>query len=122
MNRIIGNKLKTLRKSKGLKQEQVADYLKLSQSAYARIENGESHSCAYHIDKISELFEIEIDDLLKHNTVITNLSQNDDHSNDVIIINQLSAKLIEILEKQLEEKDLKILELEKVLFLKKSKL
>lgn len=44
MNISIGNKLKQLRKSKSMSQEQVADYLHLSQSAYARMESGESHS------------------------------------------------------------------------------
>ena len=37
MNVSIGNNLKNLRKNKGWSQEQVADYLNLSQSAYARI-------------------------------------------------------------------------------------
>ena len=40
MNTIVGSKIKALRKEKGLSQEQVADYLHISQSTYARIENG----------------------------------------------------------------------------------
>ncbi|MFC6246349.1 helix-turn-helix transcriptional regulator [Flavobacterium psychroterrae] len=44
MNVVVGNKLKELRKNRNLSQEQVADYLTISQSAYARIESGESHS------------------------------------------------------------------------------
>ena len=52
MNTTVGNNLKNLRKKKGWSQEQVSEYLNLSQSAYARIENGESHSWSSHIDKI----------------------------------------------------------------------
>lgn len=44
MNTTIGKKLKELRKQKGLTQEQTADYLFISQSAYARMESGESYS------------------------------------------------------------------------------
>jgi transcriptional regulator with XRE-family HTH domain len=42
MNVTIGNKIKQLRKSKSMTQEQVADYCIQSQSAYARMESGES--------------------------------------------------------------------------------
>jgi len=40
MNTVVGAKIKYLRKEKGLSQEQVAEYLHVSQSTYARIENG----------------------------------------------------------------------------------
>ena len=58
MNLIVGNKLKKLRKQRKLTQEHVADLLAISQSAYARIENGESHSWASYIKKICKIFEI----------------------------------------------------------------
>ncbi|TEB41480.1 XRE family transcriptional regulator, partial [Flavobacterium circumlabens] len=40
MNRIVGNKLKKLRQAKDMSQEEVANGLCMSQSAYARIERG----------------------------------------------------------------------------------
>jgi len=39
MNSLIGTRIKNLRREKGFSQEQTADYLLISQSAYARIEN-----------------------------------------------------------------------------------
>ncbi|MCD0470274.1 helix-turn-helix domain-containing protein [Flavobacterium sp. JAS] len=68
MNRIIGNKLKILRRAKNLSQEEVADFLEISQSSYARMERGESTSWANHFNKICEVFEITPEDLVKKET------------------------------------------------------
>ncbi|EIJ38784.1 putative transcriptional regulator [Galbibacter orientalis DSM 19592] len=43
MNNTVGNNLRTLHKRKGLTQEEVADMLHVSQSAYARMENGQTN-------------------------------------------------------------------------------
>ncbi len=55
----IGKQIKALRKNKGVSQETVADYLNISQSAYSRIENGNSHSWACYIEKICVYFEVK---------------------------------------------------------------
>ena len=55
----IGKHIKALRKNKGVSQEAVADYLNISQSAYSRIENGDSHSWACYVEKICIYFEIK---------------------------------------------------------------
>ncbi|SFD40598.1 helix-turn-helix domain-containing protein [Flavobacterium phragmitis] len=65
MNRIVGNKLRILRKAKNLSQEEVADYLNVSPSAYARMERGESTSWANHFNKICEVFEIAPEELVR---------------------------------------------------------
>ena len=111
MNSSIGSKLKQLRKQKGLSQEQVSDYLNVSQSAYARIENGESHSWSTHIDKICEVFEIKPEELFKDENIIVNSNQQGGQFNNAIIINQLSEKLIEQYEIRLKEIDEIIAEL-----------
>jgi transcriptional regulator with XRE-family HTH domain len=103
MNVSIGNKIKQLRKSKSMTQEQVADYLHLSQSAYARMENGESHSWASHIDKICEVFGITPEELVKSESVIINSSQQGGTSTNAIVINQISEKLIEQYEERIKE-------------------
>ena len=102
MNTKIGSKLKYLRKQKGLSQEQVAEYLSLSQSAYARMENGESHSWANHIDKICEVFEIEIEELFKQDNIVINHNQQGG-GGYVQVVNQLSEKLIEQYEDRIKE-------------------
>lgn len=65
MNIVVGNKLKILRKNKNMSQEEVADCLYISQSAYARMESGESSSWANHILTICKIYEIAPEDLLK---------------------------------------------------------
>ncbi|MDR7369741.1 helix-turn-helix transcriptional regulator [Flavobacterium aquidurense] len=65
MNVIVGNKLKKLRNQRGLTQKQMANLLAISQSAYARIENGESGSWAGHIKKICKIFDILPQELVK---------------------------------------------------------
>ena len=41
MNTIVGEKIKNLRKSKNLSQEEVAEFIHVSQSTYARMENSD---------------------------------------------------------------------------------
>lgn len=105
MNIVVGNKLKTLRKNKNMSQEEVADYLQISQSSYARMESGESHSWANHILKICNFFEIPPEELLRldeNRPEITTLNNTD----------QLSDTIIEQYEERIRElkkviKDLK---------------
>ena len=101
MNSIVGNKLKQLRKSKDMSQEQVADYLHLSQSAYARIERGESSSWASHANKICEFFKITPEELVT-NEIGQNKETTDD-LNEAFIINQLSDKIVEQYEARIKE-------------------
>ncbi|UWY28881.1 helix-turn-helix domain-containing protein [Flavobacterium sp. TR2] len=65
MNKIVGENLKTLRKSKSMSQEKAADCLNISQSAYARMERGESTSWAIHFNKICQMFEVSPQELVK---------------------------------------------------------
>lgn len=100
MNIKIGKILRELRKQKSLSQEQVAEYLCISQSSYARIERGKSHSWTNHIHQICKAFEITPEELLT-NFFLPDKTQ----ESDKIITNQLSEKLIEQYETRLKEKD-----------------
>lgn len=114
MDVFVGNKLKTLRKQKGLSQEEVAESLHISQSTYARIEKGESSSWTSYINNICNLYEIAPEELLRQdfNTFNQNNTEGD---NNGIVINNLSEKLIEQYELRLAEKDTYIAKLEKLL-------
>lgn len=50
--------LKRLRKSKGLTQEEIADKLCISQSAYARLENGTCKTWGVYLKDLCELFNV----------------------------------------------------------------
>jgi len=104
MNVLIGKRIRNLRKQKGLSQEAVADYLHVSQSTYARIENGESHSWASYIEPISKLFEIQPEELIKQESVVINHNQKG--GGGYIQINQHPYEmLIQQYEQRLKEKD-----------------
>jgi transcriptional regulator with XRE-family HTH domain len=110
MNIIIGNKLKILRQAKNLSQEEIADYLNISQSAYARMERGESTSWAIHFNKICDLFEIKPENLVTKNE--EEFKNCEIESDSVEIVNQLFEKIIEQYEARIKElkktiKDLK---------------
>ena len=115
MNTTIGNKLKKLRKNKSWSQEQVAELLNLSQSSYARIESGESHSWASHLDKIREIFEILPEELVKNDNVIIGNIGTNNGVGYAKVVNQLSEKLIDQYEKRLIEKDERIKELKEII-------
>ena len=101
MNVTIGKKLQSLRKQTGFSQEHIANQLHISQSAYARIENGESHSWANHIGQLCEIFEITPEELVNNDSVVIN--HNQQGGGGYIQINQLSEKLIEQYEERIKE-------------------
>ena len=104
LSKTIGSKLFELRKQKSWSQEQTADYLCISRSAYQRIETGEGFSWANNLEKICEVFEIQPDELLKQDTLVINHNQQGG-GGYVQIVNQLSDKLIEQYEQSIKEKE-----------------
>lgn len=104
VNKIIGEKLLEMRKQKSWSQEQTADYLQISRSAYQRIETGEGFSWASNLEKICAVFEIKPEELLKQESLVINHNQQGG-GGYIQIVNQLSEKLIEQFEKRLKEKD-----------------
>lgn len=97
MKNSITEMIRLLRKAKNYSQEEMAEKLRISQSAYARMERGESNSWANHIFKLSEIYEIKPEELFasNYNSII---SDNNLHE---ILIEQYKAR-IRNLEEQLE--------------------
>ena len=110
MNIAVGNKIKALRKSKKISQEEMAEYLLISQSAYARMEGGESHTWAIHISKICKVFEIAPEELLR----IVHIEDLDlIRINAVNNLSPLSNKMIQQYERRIKELQKTIEELKK---------
>ncbi len=71
MNDLLGARIKSLRESMGLTQEQVAEKMNCSRQKYSRIEKGLIDISYANITKISEIFEIsteKITSAVKHVT------------------------------------------------------
>ena len=114
MNAKIGNRIRALREGKGLSQKEIAEKLNISQSAYSRIETGETNGWVHLIEKLCRELEIKPEELFNG---IESINQNDveNYSSAVlnnvysdahITINHLSDKAIELYEgkiRQLEE-------------------
>ena len=115
MNEIVGEKIKNLRKSRNLSQEEVAEFIHVSQSTYARIESGASNSWAGYILPLCELFGIQPEELLKTDHIVINNNNTSCQYSGGYVVNQLSDKLIEQYEKRLTEKDTLIAYLQKEL-------
>ena len=108
MNKIIGNKLKSLREAKNMSQEEVAEFLSVSQSAYARMERGQSASWANHFNRICEVFEIRPEDLVRKDSEFSKNEylENEEGSNKEGL---LSAYRKTIRQYELQIEDLKII-------------
>ncbi|WP_299128110.1 helix-turn-helix transcriptional regulator [uncultured Winogradskyella sp.] len=102
MNRLIGIKIKELRKEQNYSQEEVADMLNISQATYSRIENGSTSAWINYIDRLSDLYKIAIDDFLKLDKIIPQNQSEEDG---------LMNRLIEQYETRLKEKDILIRDL-----------
>lgn len=63
---ILGEKLKKLRKARGLSQEQLADQLKVSRQAISKWELGESTPDTGNLVALRDYFGVSIDYLLKN--------------------------------------------------------
>lgn len=61
----IGEKLRTLRLQHGLTTRQLADELQISQAQISRIENGLRQPSGDLILKISQFFDISLDQLMR---------------------------------------------------------
>lgn len=114
MNLTVGIKLKELRKSSGYSLEEICEQLNISSSTYLRMEKGETATWTSMIDKICEIYKIEPEELIlpKEKYVLISNNQKGGYSTS-IVINNLSEKAIELYERMLEEKDNRIMALEK---------
>ncbi len=99
----IFEKVKFYRESKRLSQEYVGARLNIEQSQYSRRESGQIPFTVDELQNLSELFEVEISDLMKDKMVVFN-NHNQSGGNFGQYIH-LPEKLIEQYEERLKEKD-----------------
>src|SRR3989339_289668 len=64
INKIIGQKINHLRTSKSISQQKLADYLDISRPTITQIEKGERYLTPEDILKLSEFFNISLNELI----------------------------------------------------------
>ena len=74
MNEIVSKNIKKLREAAQMSQSQVAEYLNVTQANISQIENGARGVDLEQLAKISSIFSVKIEELIKPMTFITNNS------------------------------------------------
>jgi len=73
----FAEKLKAERKKKGWSQEELAEYLYVSRQSVSKWENGQNYPSIEIIIKLSDLFGVSIDELLRSDAELTKKVIND---------------------------------------------
>ena len=64
---LLGERLKETRQSKGVSQSTVAEHLNISRQSISQWENNSSYPDLDNLVRLSEYYEVTVDDLLKEN-------------------------------------------------------
>ena len=104
----IGNKIKKLRELKNLTQDHMAKSIGITQSAYSRIELGETEITYSKLEKISEELGMKPEEIISFNESMVFNVMNNQTGNGLVINNQVNDEnksLYEKLIQQLQEEN-----------------
>lgn len=73
---MITEKIRILREQKKLRHEDMAERLGISQSAYSRLEKGDAKLDVERLQKIAEVLEVPVEDLIKNDPVVFQVQNN----------------------------------------------
>ena len=90
----FGDKLQFLRKTKGISQEQLASQLEISRQAISKWENNSSIPDVENIMKLSNIFEVSTDYLLKSEVEISKLDMKNNSNQGKLKISSLGSIFI----------------------------
>jgi transcriptional regulator with XRE-family HTH domain len=122
----VNEKIRLIREAKGLTQEQAAEKLDMSPSAYGEIERGENDPKLSKLQKIADIFEIELSELIrlteKENLTInvTNYQENGKFTKSKVYISSNNSELekqqlfVEMQQKEIESLKIQITQLQKI--------
>lgn len=71
MKKEVGNRIKKMRINLDITRDDVADQLNISNSAYAKIERGDTDMNVSHLDKIAKFFKVDIADFFPDRKLTT---------------------------------------------------
>ena len=78
-------KLRTLRAERGFTQEKMADLLSIPQASYSNLENNKGRIDLKTIQKIAEIYEMDVIDLLKEEGLSFNQKNKKGDNNGLVI-------------------------------------
>lgn len=103
----VNEKIRMVRESKSWSQEQMAEKLHMSTNGYAKIERGETRLNLPKMEKIAELFDMNLLELLSvsDKSVICLVNENSTHSSNYYGASQELVAELEKLQLSLAHKD-----------------
>ncbi len=124
----VNEKIKLVREAKGFTQEQVAEKLQMSKNGYGDIERGATDPKLSKLEKIAEVFNMELSelvDLTDKGTVNVNFSNQKHtkfhHQNHIYVGSQTAELREQLLNKEMEFKDKEIALLKRIIELMETK-
>jgi transcriptional regulator with XRE-family HTH domain len=136
----VNDKIRLIREAKGLTQEQVAEKMEMSPNAYGNIERGDNDPKLSKLQKIAEIFEIELSELIslseKENLTInfSNYQENGKFTKSKVyisssnselekqqLINELKDKELAMQQREIENLKIQITQLQEINVLLKNK-
>lgn len=105
----IGPKIKRLRELKQIKQEDMAHRMGMSQPSYSRLESGETKVDISKLEKIAQIMELKLEEILSFDEKQVFNIYNNTHSNNGYIYNNVEE--VKFLKEQILEKDKEIMRL-----------
>jgi len=104
LQKSLGNKIRKLRKSKGLNQEELAEKLNIAVNTLSNIERGNAFMTSTTIEKIADIFEISYKDLFSfqdnitskelYNNIISRLNLIKNNHDKLLILDSITQTLI----------------------------
>lgn len=97
----VGHKIKKLRELKNFTQEHMANSLKMTQSAYSKIETGETDVSYSKLEKIASVLQIRPEDIIAFNEhMVFNVMHN--QTGQGLVINQQADENKKLFEDQIQ--------------------
>jgi len=90
--KLLGKRIKELRKHKGLTQEQLSELIDIEPGSLSGIESGRFFPSLHNLDKMSEILNVELVEFFKFSTV--DVPQDLDKELEDIIKNQNSQNKV----------------------------
>ena len=98
----VNEKIRRIREAKDLTQEQMAEKLGVSQSAYGDIERGDNDPKLSKLQKIADIFEMQLSELVDLSEKGTlNINFNKQGKNNIYMTSSLTEKEMALKDKEL---------------------
>ncbi len=103
--KLLGKRIKEIRKSKGLTQEQLSEMIDIETSSLSGIESGRFFPSLHVLEKIADVFDVELIEFFKFSSVnlpenldkaIIDIIERQDKNNKRLIYKLLAAAFITI--------------------------